>query len=242
MTTTDGLTSEPLWLAIERKILELGPGDFSGDRLEGSVQKLAATLDDAGLNVSRNAGRMLDLRGALGARATVGRPFMDDLQKAFASLTLDDVKDPYSATVALIDQVGTEWPKLRDSDRRGHVLKMVEGIKLDLLVDRAKSMEGDGGIRLLIGAEVVAEVIMERLGIGRGDYDRVLEYLGHNDVSEAIDRAYGEKCTINSLLTYRPDRAAAVIQWWDREWFETWLERNRPPAGTKLEAPPELGE
>ncbi len=66
--------------------------------------------------------------------------------------------------------------------------------------------------------------------------------VGHTDVNQAIDTAYSEKSTINSLLTYRPDRAAAVIQWWDREWFEAWLEKNRPPAGTKIEAPPELGE
>ncbi|MFC2030697.1 hypothetical protein ACFLWA_08230 [Chloroflexota bacterium] len=66
--------------------------------------------------------------------------------------------------------------------------------------------------------------------------------LGHDDVSEAIDAAYKEKCMVNSLLSYRPDRAAAVIQWWDREWFEAWLEDNRLPAGVELEAEPEVGE
>jgi hypothetical protein len=191
MTTTDGLTSEPLWLAIERKILELDTGDLSGDRLEGSVRRLASALDDTGLNVSRNAAHMLDLRGALGARATVGRPLMDDLRKALSSLTLEDVKDPYAATVTLIDQVGTEWPKLRDSERRAHVLMMVQEIKLELLVDRAKGMEGDGGIRMLIGAEVAAEVIMERLGIGRDDYDRVIA---------AVEAERAERARVTELL------------------------------------------
>lgn len=58
--------------------------------------------------------------------------------------------------------------------------------------------------------------------------------LGHADVERAIDQAYKEKCAINSLLTSRPDRAAAIIQWWDREWFLKWIEENRPPAGVVL--------
>jgi hypothetical protein len=44
-------------------------------------------------------------------------------------------------------------------------------------------------------------------------------------------------------LTYLPDRAAAVVQWWDREWFLAWIEENRPPAHVKLESvPPGLPE
>jgi excisionase family DNA binding protein len=53
-------------------------------------------------------------------------------------------------------------------------------------------------------------------------------------------QAIQDECLVNSLLTYRPDRAAAVIQWWDREWFLAWIEENRPPAGVNLEPmPPE---
>ena len=62
--------------------------------------------------------------------------------------------------------------------------------------------------------------------------------VGHKEVDKAIDAAYKEKCLVNSLLSYRPDRAAAVIQWWDRDWFLAWIEENRPPAGVTLEAPP----
>ncbi|MEJ2733258.1 MAG: hypothetical protein P8189_06765 [Anaerolineae bacterium] len=58
--------------------------------------------------------------------------------------------------------------------------------------------------------------------------------LGHSDVNDAIDRAYKEKCLVNNLLTYRPDRAAAIIQWWDREWFLEWIKENRPPADVDL--------
>jgi hypothetical protein len=67
--------------------------------------------------------------------------------------------------------------------------------------------------------------------------------IGHEDVNSAIDEAYKEKCLINNLVTYRPDRAAAVIQWWDREWFLAWIEENRPPADVELASvPPDLPE
>ena len=67
--------------------------------------------------------------------------------------------------------------------------------------------------------------------------------LGHEDVNGAIDEAYKEKCLINNLVTYRADRAAAVIQWWDREWFLAWIEENRPPAHVQLQSvPPDLPE
>jgi hypothetical protein len=61
--------------------------------------------------------------------------------------------------------------------------------------------------------------------------------LSHSDVDKAIDVAYKEKCSINSLLSQRPDRAAGIIHWWDPEWFETWIEENRPPAGVELGKP-----
>ncbi|MGD2205155.1 MAG: hypothetical protein PVH17_00125 [Anaerolineae bacterium] len=58
--------------------------------------------------------------------------------------------------------------------------------------------------------------------------------IGHDQVDRAIDEAYKEKCAINNLITQRPDRAAAVIQCWDPEWFRSWLEENRPPTGHKV--------
>jgi hypothetical protein len=63
--------------------------------------------------------------------------------------------------------------------------------------------------------------------------------LGHDDVSKAIDEAYKEKCMVNSLLAYRPDRAAGLIQWWDRDWFLAWIKENRPPADVEIDVPPE---
>lgn len=61
--------------------------------------------------------------------------------------------------------------------------------------------------------------------------------LGHDDVDRAIDAAYKEKCSINTLLAQREDRAAAIIHWWDPEWFEAWIEENRPPAHVRIDTP-----
>jgi hypothetical protein len=61
--------------------------------------------------------------------------------------------------------------------------------------------------------------------------------LGHADVDRAIDAAYKEKCVVNSLLAQRQDRAAAIIHWWDREWFEAWIEEHRPPSDAFSDVP-----
>jgi len=174
MTTPNGPGNEPLWLAIERGIQELGSQAFANSDLESSIQKLAGSLDAAGLNVSTNAGSMMALRGAMAARAEVGRPLMEDLDKAFQALTLEDVAKPFAATVKLIDTVGGDWPALKASERRPQVQAIVEKVRLDLLEAKAKELGGDLGIRYLIGESVLPEVILERLGIGQEDYDRVL--------------------------------------------------------------------
>ncbi len=99
---------------------------------------------------------------------------MEDLNKAFDALTLEELGSPYAATVKLVDQVGQEWPALRGSGRRPHVLQIVEGIKLDLLVAKAKESEGDGGIRLLIEEGVSHEIIIDRMGLTQEEFDSVM--------------------------------------------------------------------
>jgi len=200
MTTPNGLDSEPLWLAIEKKILDLGSQDLSGDNPESTIQRLAGALDDGGFSVSKNAGHMLDLRGAIGARATVGRPLMEDLNKAFAALTLEDVASPYTATVKLINEVGGDWPALKDSERRPHLLRIVEKTRVDLLVAKAKGLEANGGIRLLIGEGIAAEVTIERLGITQEELDRVMA---------AVEAERAERARVAELLQSREGKSEA---------------------------------
>lgn len=54
--------------------------------------------------------------------------------------------------------------------------------------------------------------------------------LTHADVDRAIDEAYKERCLINSLFGQRRDRSVALINWWDRDWFEAWVNEHRPPS------------
>ena len=138
MTTDYGFDNEPLWLAIEQQILALGSSDLAN--AENAIQGVAKTLDSGGLNVSGTAGHMMALRGALAARVSTGRPMLEDLNKAFDVLTLDDLDSPYVAASTLISGLSSDWPVLKDSDRRSHVLSIVEKIKLDLLIAKAKEV------------------------------------------------------------------------------------------------------
>jgi hypothetical protein len=165
MTTSDETKKKPLWLSIEENILELGSQDLSGENLEASIQKIAGQLDNAGYNVSRHGGNMLQLRGAMNEARRVGRPLMKDFNAAIAAFTLEDVAAPYPATDKLISDLGKTWPKLKDSERRPEVIRIVEQTKLDLLIAKAKGLPDDEGIRLLIGEKVASAVITSALGI-----------------------------------------------------------------------------
>lgn len=59
----------------------------------------------------------------------------------------------------------------------------------------------------------------------------------HQEVDKAIEEAYKQRCMIKNLFSQRPDRVVALIQWWDREWFDDWLEAHRLPPDTQPDAP-----
>jgi hypothetical protein len=165
MTTSDETKKKPLWLLIEENILELDSQDLSGENLEASIQRIAGELDNAGYNVSRHGGNMLELRWAMNEAHKVGRPLMQDFNTAIAALTLEDVADPYLATNKLIAYIGKTWPKLKLSERRVDVIGIVEKTKLDLLIAKAKDLPDDERIRFLIEEQVEPEVITSALDI-----------------------------------------------------------------------------
>jgi hypothetical protein len=173
VTIEVGTDKRPMWLLIEDQILNLGTPDLSGDNLEGAIQRMAGELDNSGKNVSQNAGNMLQLRSAVADTATVGKPFLKDFNDAVGALALDDVIDPYATTVRIINQVGETWPRLKGSERKPDVLRIVERKKLDLLIARAKEISGDKGIRLLISENVMSGVIIESLGVSEVEFGRV---------------------------------------------------------------------
>jgi hypothetical protein len=165
MTTSDATEKKPLWLLIEENILELDSQDLSGENLEVTIQRIAGELDNAGYNVSRHAGNMLQLRWAMDETLKVGRPLMEDLNTGIAALTLEDVADPYFVANNLIHEIGNTWPTLKRSERRPDVIQIVENTKLDLLITKAKGLPDDEGIRSLIEEQVAPEVITNALDI-----------------------------------------------------------------------------
>ena len=165
MTASNATEKKPLWLLIEENILDLGSQDISGENFEESIQRIAGELDNAGYNVSHHGGNLLQLRWAMNETRKAGRPLMKDFNTAIAALTLEDVADPYAATNQLIHDIGKTWPKLKKSERRSDVIRIVENTKLDLFIAKAKGLPDDEGIRLLIEDKVAPEVITNALGI-----------------------------------------------------------------------------
>jgi hypothetical protein len=191
MTTSDTAEKKPLWLLIEENILGLDLQDLTGENLEAAIQRIAGELDNAGYNVSGHGGNMLQLRWAMKEAHNVGKPLMEDFNAALEALSLEDVADPYSATDKLIGDMAKTWPKLKGSDRRADVILIVEQIKIDLLIAKAKEMSGDEGIRLLIEEAVEPEVITSAMDIT----DDKLE-----EVNKAIAAELAEEARVTTLL------------------------------------------
>lgn len=175
MAKSDAAEKKPLWLSIEENILALNPQDLSGDKLEASIQQIAGELDNAGYNVSRHGGNLLQLRWAVDKARKAGKPMLKDFNAAIGAFTLEDVADPYGATTKLLDEIGGTWPELRGPERRPQVIRFVENTKLDLLIAKAKGLPGDEGIRLLLKEEVDSGIIVEAMEITDEKLDQVKE-------------------------------------------------------------------
>ena len=191
MTTSDVTKKTPLWLLIEENILGLESQDLSGANLEASIQRIAGELDSAGYNVSNHGGNLLQLRWAVNERNKNGKAFLKDFNAAIGALTLEDAADPYAATNKILDDMGKTWPRLRSSQRRPDVIRIVEKTKLDLLIAKAKGLAGDDGIRLLIEEEVAANVIT-------GSLEITAEKLQQVNAQIAAERA--ERARVAKLL------------------------------------------
>ncbi|MGD9284446.1 MAG: hypothetical protein PVG68_12300 [Desulfobacterales bacterium] len=191
MTTGDATKKKPLWLSIEENILALDSQDLSGENLEASIQRIAGQLDDAGYNVSKHGGHMLQLRWTMTETSKVGRPFMEDFNTAIEALTLEDVTDAYAATDRIIGDIAETWPNLKKSERRADVIRIVEKTKLDLLIAKAKDLSGDEGIRFLIEKQIDSEVIISALDITEEKLKQV---------NAEIERERAERARVAKLL------------------------------------------
>ncbi len=198
MTTNDTTKVKPLWLSMEENISILAPQDLTKENLEASIQRIAGELDNAGYNVSRHGNNLFDLRMAVDRALNVGSSLLKDFNTALASLTLDDVSDPYSATTRLLDDIRTTWPEIMKSERRADLIAMVEKTKLNLLIAKAKGLAGDDGIRLLINEKVDFQVITKAMEITEEKVDAV---------NEQIKKERAERTRVATLLEAVADKS-----------------------------------
>jgi len=191
MTLSDVFEEIPFWLVLEEKILALDSDDLSDGKLESSIQRIAGELDEAGYNVSGNGGNMLKLRWAVEKRCEAGKPLLKDLNAAVDALTLESANDPYAATTQLLDSLQVTWPELKIADQRADVVQIVEKTRLNLLIEKAKTLAGDARIRFLLAENVAHAVIISAMEITEADLEAVLD---------AIKKEQAEKERVMTLL------------------------------------------
>jgi hypothetical protein len=190
-------SKRPLWLTIEDEIHRLNADDLSASKLEQTIQRAAKSLDGVGVNVSKNAGNMLQLRRAVDARANVGRPFLEDFNTAVGALKLEDVTDTYAAAVKIINKVGEAWPELKESTRKPDVIRIVKKTRFELVISRAKELGGEPGIRFLLEDGVAPKTIIEKMGVSEEEFARV---------NAAVEAERAERARVISLIEESADK------------------------------------
>jgi len=190
-------SKRPLWLTIEDEIRALSADDLSAGNLEQTIQRAATSLDGKGINVSNNAGNMLELRWAVESTVKVGRPLLDDFNSAVGALKLEDVADTYAAAVKIINTVGEAWPKMKASTRKPDIINIVEKKKFDLVVERAQELGGEAGIRFLIEGGINAKAIITAMNVSEEEYARV---------NAAVEAERAERVRVIALIKEAADK------------------------------------
>lgn len=212
MTTNEETVKSPLWWVIEESLLALEGHPITETNKENTIQKIAKDLDSKGYSVSSYGDKMMALRWALDDMVQVGRPMLKDFNQALSALKLEDLDNPCHVSYKLTDDLGATWKKIRNTDRRPTLVQILEKTKLDLLVQKAKGMDGDQGIRLLIGENVESPLIIERMGITQEKLDQVnadiaAEIAVRNKVLSLLEKVEGKsdeekaKFLLNSDIT-----------------------------------------
>ncbi len=182
---------EPLWMLIEKQIQKFADEDFSEAKSLETTRKIAEELDKTGYNVSKHGGNWLKLKAAVKARNRVGRPFMQDFDQAVSTLGLYDIKDPYATAAKINDDLGRDWPSFLTSDHRTDVSKIIGDKKIELMIDRAKELSGEPGIRYLISESFEPHVILEALGVSEEEY---------KNIKSKVEAELAEKTRVRELF------------------------------------------
>ena len=188
---------KPLWLLIENEIQNYKDGDFSDANSLKTTKKIAAVLDETGYNVSKSAGNWLQLQTAVESRNKVGRPFINDFDKAIADLTLNDIQDTYFTSMGIINTLGKDWPDFLKSENRSGVEDIVKNKKVELVTAKAKELGGEDGIRFLIAESFEAPKIVEIMGVSEDEY---------KTVQAKVDAELAEIQRVKDLLVSAEDK------------------------------------
>jgi len=183
---------KPLWLLIESEIQNYSDSDFSDANRVETSQKIASALNDSGYNVSKSAGNWLQLKTAVEARNSVGRPFIKDFDNAIDALSLDDVEDTYVTTMEIINKLGNDWPNFLASEYRTDVNEIIQKRRIQLVTEKARKFGGEKGIRFLISELFDAPQIQQILSVSESEY---------NGVKSKVDAELAEIKRVKSLLT-----------------------------------------
>ena len=189
---------EPLWLLIEKQIQKYSDEDFSEAKSLTTSRTIAEELDKTAYNVSNHGGNWLQLKAAIKARRRVGRPFIQDFDKAVSALGLDDIQDTYAIATKIMRDLAGDWPSFLASEHRAEVNEIIGKRKIALTVAKAKELPGEGGIRYLISESFKPQVIMESLGISEDEY---------KSVKSKVDKELAEKARVQELLASMEDVA-----------------------------------
>ena len=173
MTTNEETVKSPLWWAIEESLLALEGQPVTKENKEKNIQEIAGDLDSKGYGLLTSGGKMLALRWAMDDMMQAGRPMLKDFNLALSSFKLEDLDNPCHASYKLTDDLGETWKKIKESDRRPKLVEIFKNTKLGLLVKKAKEMDDDQGIRLLVEKNVESHLIIDRMGITQEKLDQV---------------------------------------------------------------------
>ena len=182
---------EPLWLLIEKQIQKYKEKDFSEANRLTTSRRIAEELDKTGYNVSKHGGHWMQLTAAAEARNRVGRPFMQDFDRAVSALSLEDIKDTYATAMKIIRQLGKDWPSFLASEHRADVDEIVASRRIELMIARAKELSGEPGIRYLISESFEPKAIMEALGVSAE---------GYKSIKSKVDAELAEKARVQELF------------------------------------------
>ena len=183
---------EPLWLLIEKQIPKYKDDDFSDAKIMETTKKIAADLDKSGYNVSKSGGNWLQLQTVIDKRKIVGKPLIKDFDKAIDALVLDDIEDTYATAMGIINTLGKDFPYFLVSENRSEVEGIVREKRIELVSAKAKGLDKEAGIRLLIAEKFDSKNIIEIMGASESEY---------NEVQAKVDAELKEIKRVEDLLS-----------------------------------------